>query len=855
VTSGTRNLTRADAAERARLLQVSAYDVALDLTDGAGDPGGRTFRSRTTVTFGCSRPGASTFIEIAADTLHVVTLNGNPVDTSGWSAERGLTLTGLAAHNVLVVDAEFPYSTAGQGLNRTVDPVDGETYLYTHFEPAEAQRVFAAFDQPDLKARFTWHATVPRHWRVVSTMPAERVDRDGPGKTVHFPSSPRMSTYLAALCAGPYHRVTATHDGIELGLYCRASMGPHLDADDILAVTKRGFDSFHARFGERYPLPKYDQVFVPGFNSGAMENLGCVTLSEDRFVLRSAATDADRDQRAATILHELAHFWFGDLVTMRWWDDLWLKEAFATWAAYLALADGAVGSQDPWATFLAVYKSWGYRQDQLSSTHPVCSDLPDVEATKVSFDGIAYAKGAAIIKQMAAYVGTEAFTAGLRAYFARHRWDNAGLDDLVKALENASGRSVRGMAAEWLETAQVNTLRALVRIDEDGRYASAAIEQQAPDGYPTLRTHRLAVGLYDLHDGRLRRRERLELDVAGAVTTVADLSGRPAADLLLVNDDDLTYAKIRFDGRSLATLRGNVWRLESPLARTLCWGALWDMVRDAELAARDFVTMALEGLAHEDHLSLVTVLVGQVTEALASYAAAAWAPRGWDMFAARALRSLHEAAAGSGTQLAWARTYAAAARNADDLHPLRNWLAGAAVPDGLVVDADLRWRLLHRLVANDAAGPADIDAELSRDGTASGEAAATTARALIPTAEAKADAWLALTQPDELPNWRAHALARGFQHAGQHELTAPYAARFFADVVGIWQRRGVAVARTLIPLIYPRYGTTEATVAATDDWLADRSQPAPLRRRVAESRDDLVRALAARTRDAASATG
>ncbi|HEY0699922.1 MAG TPA: aminopeptidase N, partial [Micromonospora sp.] len=579
---GTKNLTRDEAVDRAALLTLTSYDLTLDLTDGADGPGVDTFRCVTEVVFDCARPGASVRIELAGVAVHSAVLNGTPVEVGDWSAEQGLPLTGLAARNVLVVDAEFAYSTSGQGLHRAVDPLDGEVYVYTHFEPTAAQRVFACFDQPDLKATFTWRATVPGHWRVVSNMPAAGTASDGRTRTVEFPPTPRMSTYLAALCAGPFHEVTAEHDGIGLGLYCRRSMAPALEADDILTVTRQGFDFFHDRFGIRYPLPKYDQIFVPEYNTGAMENFGAVTFSEQHYLFRSQATQLDYEHRASTILHELAHVWLGNLVTMRWWDELWLKEALATWASYWACTE-ATRFTDAWTTFLLSRKIRGYEEDQLSSTHPIWADVPDVATALANFDGITYAKGASFIKQLAAYVGVDSFVAGLRDYFATHQWGNASLADLVGALEAASGRELTGTIRRWLDTVRVDTLRPELTVDPDGRCRGAVVRRSTPEAYPTPRAHRIAVGRYRRDGERLVRAGRTELDVTAEATALPELVGIAAGDLLLLNDDDLSYAKIRFDARSLRTLREDLWRIESPLARALCHCALSDMVHDAEL--------------------------------------------------------------------------------------------------------------------------------------------------------------------------------------------------------------------------------------------------------------------------------
>jgi aminopeptidase N len=853
--TGRRNLTREQAEQRARLLAVDSYDISLDLTDGSGGPGVDTFRCTTTVRFRCTRPGETTTIDVAAAAIRSATLNGEPLDTSAWSPSTGLVLPGLAADNELVVDADFAYSSTGQGLHRSVDPVDGEVYLYSQFETADAQRAFACFDQPDLKATFTWHATVPAHWRVVSNMPVAEVtpvEGNGrPAKTVHFTPSPRMSTYVTALCAGPYHEVRRTHDGIDLGYLCRASMAPYLDVDDLHTVTTQGFDFYHANFGIRYPLPKYDQVWVPDFNAGAMENFGCVTHSEAHYLFRSQVTDFEYEQRANTILHELAHMWFGDLVTMRWWDDLWLNESFAEWASHWCNAN-ATRFSDAWTTFLSLRKAWGYRQDQLSSTHPVYADMPDLDSVEVNFDGITYAKGASVIKQLVAYVGEEAFLAGLRRYFAAHAWGNATFSDLLSALEETSGRSLHGWAEAWLRTSQVNTLRPVVEVDGEGRYARVAVRQEAPAEHPTLRDHRIAIGLYDLDGGKLVRRQRLEVDVSGELTEVPELTGEPVPDLLLLNDDDLTYAKIRLDDRSARTLVGHIAGLHSSLARGLCWAAAWDQVRDGELPARDFLELVLRGLPAERDINLVTAVLAQAGGALSFYADPSWTADGWARLAATARATVSAMPAGSGLQLAWARAYASAARSPQELAELRRWLDGVDVPDGLRIDTELRWLLLQALVAGGAAGDAEIDAELARDATASGQRQACVARALRPTPQAKQEAWEELTGETAPPNWRHRALLQGFWHPAQVELTAPWVEKFHDVAERVWETREGELAREFLSAGYPSYHVSPRTRELTDAWLAVPGRPEPARRLMAEGRDMIERALRARATDAAA---
>ena len=843
---GIHNLTQTEAVERARLLSGIAYRVSLDLTDGSGKPGERTFTSRTEIRFACAEPGAETFVEIGATALRAATLNGNPLDTSEYDPEKGLRVPDLAGDNLLVVEADCAYSSSGQGMHRSVDPVDGEVYLYSQFETNDAQRVFACFDQPDLKARHTFVVTVPKHWRVVSNSPVASTEERDLDKIVTFAEGAVMSTYVTAVCAGPYHEVRTTHDGVDLGLFCRASMAEHLDADDVFEITTQGFDFFQSQFGVRYPLEKYDQLFVPEYNAGAMENFGCVTISEEHYLFRSKVTGFAYEQRANTVLHELAHMWFGDLVTMRWWDDLWLNESFAEWASHWANSE-ATRFSDAWTTFLAVRKRWGYNQDQMPSTHPVYTETPDVEAVEVNFDGITYAKGASIIKLIVAYVGIDAFLAGLRTYFAKHAWANATFDDLLGALEEASGRELHELASTWLRTAQVNTLRPEITA-ADGRYESVAVLQQAPPSHPTLRTHHIAIGLYDKRGDGLVRRKRVEVDVTGERTAVPELAGEPLADVVLVNDDDLTYAKIRLDERSMDSVVSHISGFASSLPRGLVWSAALDMLRDAEIPARQFVRLLSTGLPGETDINLITALLRSGRIAINLYADPAWAPDGRALLVSTLKDVLRTAEPGGDLQRAFAEEYAALARTPEDLAVLRGWLAGDGVPDGLAVDADLRWGLIQALVANGVLGAAEIDAELAADSTASGQREASLARALLPDPDSKAAVWQQVVNDTNLPNWLQKAKLLGFWHSSQLQLLTPYRDRFFADVADVWQRFDTEVAQVFVVLGYPTQLVNETTVAATDAWLAG-DHPAPLRRLVSEGKDNVQRALRAREAD------
>jgi len=842
------NLTRPVAQTRADLLDLVSYEIEVDLTDGGGKPGEHTFRSTTTVRFGCREPGAGTFIDLIAAGIRSATLNGQPLEVSGYTLEDGLALPDLAADNTLVVDADCLYTNTGAGLHRFVDPVDGAVYLYSQFETADAKRMYACFDQPDLKATFSIRAITPYDWEVVSNARAARTsDAPGGAKLVQFATTPRLSTYVTALVAGPYHKVQDTHDGIDLGVYCRASLAEHLDADEIFQVTRQGFDWFHRAFSYRYPLDKYDQLFVPEFNAGAMENFGCVTFLED-YVFRSRVTDAAYERRADTILHEMAHMWFGDLVTMRWWDDLWLNESFASFVAVLCQSQ-ATRWTAAWTTFANTEKTWAYKQDQLPSTHPVAADIPDLEAVEVNFDGITYAKGASVLKQLAAYAGIEAFLQGLRGYFRRYEYGNTTLADLLEALAEASGRDLSNWSAQWLQRAGINSIRADFTLDDEGRYASFGLVQSAPPDNDVLRDHRLAIGLYGVEGDKLIRVDRIELDVTGARTDVPELIGVVQPDLLLVNDDDLTYCKVRLDDRSLRTVTARIADLTDSLPRALCWSAAWDMTRDGEMAARDYLRLVLNGIGGESDIGVLLSLHRQALGALTQYADPGWAPVGWQEFAAAAHQAMRAAAPGSDCQLAWMRAFASAARSPEHLSVLRGVLAGTEVIEGLPVDAEMRWALLHALVATGMAGDDEIAAESERDPTASGKRRTATARALRPTAAAKADAWWLATEDDELPNATNEAIIRGFTHPAQEELLLPYVARYFEVVQEVWDRRSGELAQNVAVGLFPDV-VSQSVVDAADAFLANPAVPPALRRLVAEGRAETARALRARARDA-----
>jgi aminopeptidase N len=846
------NLTGEQARQRATLLQVDEYVIELDLTDGGGKPGDTTFSSTTTVRFGCARPGEASWIDLVAASVRSATLNGQTLDLAGYREEDGIVLPSLAERNELVVTADCRYMNTGEGLHRFVDPLDGGVYLYSQFETADAKRMFTCFDQPDLKARYQLTVTAPADWKVISNAAvASTEDAEGGAVRHLFERTELMSTYLVALVAGPYAEWRDHHDGIPLGLYCRSTLAEHMDFGRLFTETKQGFDFFHKAFGVRYPFGKYDQCFVPEFNAGAMENPGCVTFLED-FVFRSRVTRYHYERRAETVLHEMAHMWFGNLVTMRWWDDLWLNESFATWASVFSEAE-ATEYVHAWTTFANVEKSWAYRQDQLPSTHPIACEINDLQDVEVNFDGITYAKGAAVLKQLVAYVGLDNFLAGLKLYFDKHAWGNATLADLLGALEQASGRDLQSWSAQWLQTTGLNLLRPKFSVAADGRFTEFAVLQGgARPGAGEHRDHRLAVGIYDddPDTGQLVRRHRVELDVSGPRTEVPELIGVPRGQLVLVNDDDLTYCTMRLDEGSLASLIDRIGDFADPLPRTLCWSAGWEMTREAELKARDFAALVTHGVASESEVGVVQRLLMQAQTALASYADLQWAAdEGWPAYRTRLLALAHTAEPGSDHQLAFVNALAAAVLGTAELEVLRGWLCGSRPLNGLAVDTDLRWRLLYALVAHGAFDERDIASELERDPTATGQRNAARAHALRPLPESKERAWQRAVHDDELPNSINEAIISGFGHPAQRQLLAPYTTRYFEDVDGVWSRRTSERAQPMVMGLFPAWAVERSTVDAADAWLADESKPPALRRLISEGRAGIVRALAARDFD------
>ena len=857
------NLTRLEAADRSATVHTQSYDVTLDLTRGE-----TVFGSSTTVRF-TSTPGSSTFIDLIAPVVHSISLNGRALDPAEVYADSRITLTGLAADNELVVVADCAYMHTGEGLHRFTDPADGETYLYSQFEVPDSRRVFAVFEQPDLKASFTFTVTTPSSWTVLSNSPTpeptptENSDGSGDAHTFAFAPTEPMSSYVTAIVAGPYMGATDEYvasDGrtVPLGVYCRKSLVEHMDSAEILDLTKRGFAYYEDLFATPYAFTKYDQIFVPEFNAGAMENAGCVTHRDD-YIFRSRPVEARVERRAVTILHELAHMWFGDMVTMTWWNDLWLNESFAEFTSTLATAEITRWDQ-AWTTFQTLEKGWAYNQDQLSSTHPVAAEINDLHDVEVNFDGITYAKGASVLAALVGYVGRENFFTGIQRYLAAHAYSNAELGDLLRKLEAVSGRDLSSWTRLWLQEAGVTTLRLEVVTDADGVITQAAVRQEIPADSPaSLRPHRVAIGSYSPTgrgaDTRLERTGCIELDVDGELTQVPELVGAKRADVLVLNDDDLTYAKVRLDEESLSHGLTHIETFAESLPRSIVLASAWDMVRDGELAASHFLKAALQALDVEEHSSVIQGLLGRITTCLSAFLPPAVRRDLAPGTADRLLELARAAQAGSDKQLQLVRAVAAHAVTGEQLDIVAGFLEGTSALEGLDVDQDLRWDLLTGLVAAGRFGEDRIHAEEARDRTTTGRERAAEARASIPTPEAKEATWRALVDDASMPNETQVRVLRGLTSVERRpDLLVPFVSEYVEAIDSLWSSRTFHMAENLLTGLWScaTVGLDGADpAAALEVWLESHAQaPAALRRIVRENLDDtrrVARAQAAET--------
>ena len=840
------NISRSEALERSRHLTVESYKVFLDVT-GTGD----TFFSRSTVNFNCDQVGYDTFIDAVAERVISATLNGSPVNTSGFDGET-IHLINLQSHNVLVIEVESRYSKSGEGLQKSFDPADNETYLYSQGETAYIRQVYPCFDQPNLKATFTLSVLAPQHWEVISNNPVLAVSPDGDAKFWEFTTTPPISTYITAVVAGPYYQVHDQYIGekvVPLGIYCRKSEAQNLDPKEIFENTKAGFAYYEQTFGLAYPFDKYDQVAVVDFNFGAMENAGLVTFSEEVLLFRGRVTDRARERRVHVILHEMAHMWFGNMVTMFWWDDLWLNESFAEWASYLALVEGT-RFKDGWVSFICTEKSWAYNQDQLVTTHPIAVDMVDLESVNANFDGISYAKGSSVLHQLSAYVGRDNFIKGLQQYFAKFAWRNTDLSDLLTEIKATSGRDLDAWSETWLKTAGINTMHPILE-ESNGIYTKVSIKQDAPAvpaNSKEIRPHRIAIALYDLVAGHLVMRKRTEVDITAEITDLLEFNNEKIADLFLINDGDLAYTKIRFDQRSIETLKSHLGDITDPIARVIAWIATWDMWRDAEISSHDFAHLLLEGLKSEEVIALVRGLGLDLISAVEVLSDPERRRELQVEVADELLVVLRRAIPASDIQLELARTFASLSITPEHLEFVRGMLNGALV--GLAVDIDLRWFFTIILAERGEISREEIDSTLAADKTIAGKLNHAEALAILPDPVSKSETWNSLLG-NQLSTSERMSMNRGFMRPRQVPLLTPYVDPYFDSLLNIWNSTSFEEASSNVTQLYPRYIITQETLDKTDTWLQGIGKDAPevLRRLVLEGRDTVARGLRIKAKD------
>ena len=833
-------LTRDEAVDRATRVGAIAYDLALSLT--ADDT---TYRGDASLAFAV-RGTDDLFLDFRGGTIERLEVNGTLVERPDRPGAR-IVLPGallVPDTRVRVVYANV-YDCNGDGFHRFVDPVDGEVYLYSNFEPFEAHRLFPCFDQPDLKGSLAIRVTAPASWAVVSNSPVERVDEAPDGRRTHrFVTTPPISTYLAAVIAGPYVGVHADHRGIPLGVWSRRSVAPFVDADEILAITRLGMDFYAALFARPYPFAKYDQLFVPEFNAGAMENAGAVTFTEQH-VYRDPPTETQRLGRAETILHELAHMWFGDLVTMRWWDDIWLNESFATYVSTRALSE-ATRFEGAWRAFHADMKRWGYQADDRSTTHPISGVVPDTDATFYNFDGITYGKGAAVLKQLVAWVGRDAFSAGLRLYFERHAWGNASLADFIAALEEGSGRDLGDWARRWVETSSMNILSARWTAAA-GRIERLELVQEAPDSHPTLRPHALEIALIRPGQDGAATVDIVPAKIDGAETWVAAASGLPAPSLVYPNAGDHAYAKVNLDQASRAALPDLLPQVADPLLRQLLWGSLWQMVRDGQHPSTTFLQLVHDVLPHETDDQIVAAALDAARGAIARYVPEARRVAAARAFVATALETLDLVPPGDLRRL-WLRAGIGAIAHPDDAARLVAVLdATLPLPD-VTLDQEMRWGIVTAASAFGLAGAAErIADERARDRTDRGERFALTATVAAPDATTKMEAWARIHADGYGSLHRTRAAMAGFNHAHQAVLLAPFVEAFFEATPGVVATHEHAFSSVYVARLFPTYRVEPGIVARARALVAaDGGRLPALRRLLLEEADDLQRAITCR---------
>ncbi|MDR2799581.1 MAG: aminopeptidase N [Bifidobacteriaceae bacterium] len=845
------NLLYAQAEERSRVISNPRYEIALDLSLDE-----KCFTSVTQIRFNAVK-GTTTFVDFICEEIYSIVFNGEELNPKDHYKNNGITLQDLEEKNYLVVRANCAYSNTGEGLHRFVDPLDGEAYLTSQFEVADSCRVFACFEQPDLKGTFRFTITAPAYWEVLSNMPTPESAKanfksyKGDDCAIwQFRPTGKLSTYVTAIVAGPFAKwrdYLINNDGrtIPLGVYCRKSLAQYMDAENIFSVTKIGFDFFAEAYNFPYPFEKYDQIFCPEFNAGAMENAGCVTVRDD-YIFRSRVSESAKARRDETLLHELAHMWFGDLVTMKWWSDLWLNESFANFMSYYCCLN-ATHWTDAWVSYVMVEESWGLNQDQQSTTHPIVADIKDLDDIRVNFDGITYAKGGAVLRQLVAYVGLKEFFNGVHSYLTKHSYSNATLSDLVAEVEDKSGRNLRSWSLSWLERAGVNTLKPTIYLSGK-KITKFILKQTATKQHPTLRPHRLRLGFYNNIDGKLVRTEFMDVDIDGPLTHIYEVDGMVMPDLLIINDDDLTYSKIRFDKRSFATIKSKLKLVEDPMARAIIVTTLWDMVKDSELSAKDFIDIVLPVIEVETSHSILTVALRFIGSAIDFYVKRDLQAEYDEKFTAFLFKCLQKAKPGSSKQLDLISNYAARANSKSDGENLRDIINGKIEIPGLEIDQDLRWKLIIGQIRTGIGQKTDIESELKIDKTAKGELLAAFAESAIPVQKNKDDVFDQILNRTDLSNYALEYKISGFLDVPKPTLLEKYVDKYYNSISNIWENRDFTTASTIVTGLYPSILANEKLLEKGKSWLRNNfNKPDALKRLVKENIDATARAVRAQS--------
>ena len=832
-------LTQAEAEARAARVSNTSYELNIHLRRSSA-----TYRGIAIIR--CRVAGQDdVFLDFRGRTIERLLVNDSPVERPSWTGYR-LTIPSalLRPETTIIVAYENEYDHGGDGFHQFVDPEDGEEYLYSNFEPYEAHRLFPCFDQPDIKGTYELTVTAPPEWEVIANarLASESTIGDGRRRRVFERTKP-FSTYLFALVAGPYHAERTMHGGVELGLFCRKSLVKHLDADEIFEVSKQGLDFYADFFDYPYPFGKYDQIFVPEFNAGAMENVGAVTHNE-YMIFRDPPTENQRRGRAETILHEMAHMWFGDLVTMRWWNDLWLNESFATYMSYLCLTT-ATRFKEGWQDFNGSIKNWAYRQDQLVTTHPIAGQVEDTDQTFLNFDGITYGKGASVLKQLVAAIGIDGFREGMRAYFREFQYRNATLAQFIRSLEAGSGRDLQEWSRLWLETPSLNTIGSRWESDGD-RITGFTLAQSAPGDYPTLRPHHLEVGLIR-DDGSKLAITAIPAEINGAEADVPAARGLPKPSLVFPNYNDHGYAKVALDPLSVDWVKQNLDRIGETLLRQLLWSSLWNMVRDQQLKSTDFLALVREKLPLEPESGLIDAVLGQASAALSRYVPEERRLPEFHLSFLANWSALEKAPAGD-QKIIWARALIGSAVVPDDIERVARLADGEENIAGVAIDQDMRWAIAAKFMAHGLPGAEDrVAREIGRDPSDRGQRAKLRAETSVPSVTVKADAWTRFNNGGYGSLHLTAAAMGGFNWTHQRELLEPYVAAFFAELPRIYREKDKEYQSDYFDALFPSYRVEEGILERSRKVLGAYGEAFPtLARKLREANDDLERAIRCR---------